>query len=337
MSVQFEDGTQMTIRMTRRYVFGMLTGAGVTMATSQRLVQVVMGQSGEIARLGDGRDAFDSVFGEGLDTNTGLIQYGFTNDDEIVYFVRFNDDVADHIEIDLTSLPGGGLSDAYANAGESRFIPDDAEQITTFRAGNLQFETSGFDLASWSSSSMANATGRSGKMLVIDLHNVPGDGASATTTYERAIVSMEGNDVFEVIPSGSGAILTAPLDAWWEEYGQAPSSQRASHVANPPLEKMNLGISLTSSVVAEIDILLDEGIPIEDAIEFVGRFLPSDAMLEQTHYGVPSPTGPIGLRTNIWTLPSSGSQAMSLLYVAGGEEAGNVTRILMALDSNAAS
>lgn len=148
---------------------------------------------------------------------------------------------------------------------------------------------------------------------------------------------MEGNDVYEVVPSSTGAVLTAPLDIWWEQYGQAPASQRASHVADPPLETMNLGISLTGDLVAEIDILLDEGIPTEMSTNYLGRFLPSDAILEQTHYGVPSPTGPIGVRTTIWTLPSGGTQAMSLLHVNGDEEAGNVTRILMALTSSAAS
>ncbi|MEJ7838551.1 MAG: hypothetical protein WKF81_07025 [Thermomicrobiales bacterium] len=242
----------------------------MALATSQHLVQVALGQSGESARLGDGRDTFDSVLGEGIETNHALIQYGSTNDDDIVYLVRFNDDVADHIEIDFTGLPDGGLSEADANVGESRFLPDDSEQVSTFRAGNLQFETSGFDLATWSSSTLANATGQSEKMIVIDEHNVPGDGASSTTTYERALVSMEGNDVYEVDPSGTKAVLTAPLDIWWEQYGQAPASQRASHVADPSLEAMTLGISLTGNVVAEIDFLLDEGIPTEMATNYVG-------------------------------------------------------------------
>lgn len=174
----------MTMKLTRRNLVGVVTGASLAIATSQRLVPVAVGQSGESASLGDGRDTFDAVFGDGLDTESDLIQHGSASNDDIVYLVRFTDDVADHIEIDLTGLPDGGLSEAAANVGESRFLPGDSEQVSTFRAGNLQFETSGFDLATWSSSALASATDRSGKMIVIDEHSVPDDGASSTKSYE---------------------------------------------------------------------------------------------------------------------------------------------------------
>jgi hypothetical protein len=92
-----------------------------------------------------------------------------------------------------------------------------------------------------------------------------------------------------------------------------------------------LGTDYELGGVSEIDLVLEESLPIAEAAVAFGNFLPANAVLEQTFYAIPTPTGPIGLRTHIWSFPDTEHTAISLMYVDGDEEAGTVSRILMAI------
>lgn len=327
----------MTRTLSRRSFNSALGSAWIAGATVGRPDLAAASQESGDVHLGEDRDAFEVALGPGTDLESGLARFGEPDTGEIVHYVRFTDGIADHIEVDLTCLPGGGLPPEEANVGDSRFLPDDADPGPTFAGGNLQFETSAFDFAVYASPSVATSTGRSGNLLVTDEHGVAGDGMEQAPRYQRATISMESFDVHPVTPTGEAAVLLAPLETWWDVYGEESAAQRGALVANAPLEPMLLGIRPdprdSQDVVGEIHIGLEQGIPIEEAVGYLGLFLQSNASLAQTHYAVPSPTGPIGIRTNVWILPSlvGPVYAVSMLYVNGGEENGTVDRIMLVI------
>lgn len=324
----------MTWKMTRRSWIHTMTAAGIITSSASFYGRHAAGQPVD-PQLGDTRDIFASSLGAGTEIEGGLVQFGTVDAGEPVYYVRFHQGAADSVEIDLTSLPGGGLDEEEAQVGDSTFLPDDAERIAAFSGGALQFDVHAFNVTAFHSTTLQASSGRSGNVLNINEHGVAGDGASGPAPYERAIISMEMSDVLPVTPHGEGPVLMSSLDDWWAEYGQAPSSQRAAHVEHAPLTRMYFGTNSESRVVEEIDIVLAADLPVGEAIDYIGQFLPSDASLEQTYFGTPTPTGPRGLRTNVWVLPEAGVRAVTLLFINGSEEIGTVSRMLLAIESQA--
>lgn len=325
---------------SRRSFISLFAGAAAGAATGVALAgarvlpggqHAALAQSDDEANIGSTREEFAATFGEGVDVDGGLVQYGSSDSNTAVYYVSFsNDGIAENIEVDLTHLPGGGLPEEEADAGNSRFLPDDSVSVVTFRVGAFQFEFDQFELASWQSPTLAGDTGRSGNVLVVDEHGVLGDGMEDVPPFTRAMISMETAEVQEVVPQGEGTTLTGSYDAWTSVYGSTGAAQRAALVENPPITgQFLLAYSYDTRVVTQIDAQPDTELPVAEAIDFIGEWLPADAVLEQTFLLPPSPTGPVMLRIHIWTLPAANAQAMSMLYINGTESDGTVPRILM--------
>ncbi len=314
--------------------FAAMSGVVATIAagsTRRAIAQTPSASTAGGAKLGDDEDAFAAEFGAGTEIDGGMVQFGTTDSDTAVYYVRFTESGADHAEVDFTHLPDGGVTEEEADVGNSRFLLDDAVMSGQVVGGRLQFNHAGYYLTTWHSEALAAETGRTGNVLVLDEFTVQGDGPGIPAPFSRATISMEAFDEHEVQPHGEGATLGTSLESWWDAYGQGNASQRASHVANPPVEQLFLGTNQGGFVV-EIDTNLERELPIQEAIDLVGQFLPANATLTQTYFAPPSPTGPIGLRTQLWNLSAlKAVPATVTLYVNGSEASGTVSRILMVM------
>ncbi len=326
----------MIARLDRRRLLELTGGAAVVATLGERSAQAGASDVAVGPELGDREAVFDSFFGSGEPLASGLTGYD-ARDSPASYAVRFTDDHADLVEVDLTGFPDGGLNDEDVRVGESRFQPDDARPLRSFTGGALRYGGEEFQLATYGSESLADRTGRTGNVMVMEARPTPGDGPSPPWVYTHATVAMESDDVNEVRPGGSGATIGAPIDWWFDAYGEGGASQRARLVDRSPLDGTLLLGTVTRDdrlYVREVEAAAQTTIPIGEAIALAESFLPDDAELVQTFVSLPSPTRPETRRVQVWSLGELQRYAAVVMSINGDEGTGDVRRGLVSLDTD---
>ncbi|HEV2527638.1 MAG TPA: hypothetical protein VGT61_04185 [Thermomicrobiales bacterium] len=325
----------MNLMLSRRRLLGLTAGAAILAPLPEPRGRVGSGGTPDPdgPLLGDYEAAFEHHFGNGTTLESGLIRYP-AEESPAVYAVRFTDDHADLVEVDLTGFPRGGLDDGDIRLGDSRFMPGDAERMATFSGGALRYGGEGFNLTIHQSEDLANQTGRTGNVMVMEVRPTPGDGPSPPWLYTHATVGMESEDVHDFVPNGADAVIGAPVNAWFEAYGHGGASQRALLVEQPPLDgSLLLGTMTTGNelFVTEIEAIPTTTISVRGAITLVEYFLPPDATLLQTFVSLPTATRPGMRRIQVWDLPGLQCQATAILSILGEEATGEVDRIVLSL------
>ena len=335
----------MTRTISRRRLLAVTGGAGAFTAIPFHPARPVSAQSAMSPRLGNDQATFDEVFGTGTDLEGALVQYPTDGDDAATYAVRFTEDIADQVEVDLSGSADGALPDGSADVGQSRFLPDDATLIVSFRGGDDGAARS-YDLSIHSSESLATDTGRSGNVMVLDIEQTAADGPGSGLGYISATVAMETAEVQEVIPTGAPAVIGDSVDDWQAAYGEGGAAQRFSFVDDPPVSGLSFDTQVTPATeqddtprgelsVAQIVIrrLEGEDWPVAEAFAEVGQLLPEDSVLEQTCVGLPTPWSPLRRRVQVWSTASLDRQIAMLFEIDGDEESGTVTKVVMLLDN----
>lgn len=346
-SLTYQRGINMTKTMTisRRRLIAITGGASALAAITLRPAWPVSAQSTTSPRLGDDQAAFDDVFGAGTDIDAALVQYSSGGDDEAIYAIRFTDDIADLIEVDLSGFADGALPEESADVGQSRFLPDDATPIASFSGGDNGAARS-YDVTVHSSESLAVDTGRTGNVLVLDIEQTAADGPNAVLGYISATVAMESSEVQEVVPVGAPAVIGDTVDDWQAAYGEGGAAQRFLYVDNPPISGLSFNTQVTPAAeqddtprgelpVAQIviDRFGDEEWPVAEAFAELGQLLPEDSVLEQTYVGLPTSWSPLLRRVQVWSAPSLDRRIVLLFEIDGDEESGAVTKVVMLLNN----
>ncbi len=285
-------------------------------------------------RLGDDRAAFEQLFGEGADLDSGLIRYA-ANDGEAIYAVRFTDGIADQVEVDLAGLPGGGPEQEDADIGTSRFLPDDADEVASLSTSMVQRHSDTYVVTIHASAELAESTGRSGNVMVFDKRTALNSPAQSEYRSTAATVAMETFDVHEVVPAGEQAVIGGPVEDWEFIFGPTTDDWQAERFEESPIGYLVFGTSGVSGSgelidigrVMDVDIRLDDPVPAQEAIAFVGSVLPPDATLDYTFATVPTEWELVTRRIQVWSLPAQQRRALVIIALDGTEASGDVVRI----------
>lgn len=281
-------------------------------------------------KLADSREAFESAFGAGKDTDTGLVQFRTPTDQEPVYNVLFASSGAEFIEADFSKYADGGRTEENAEIGYSQFLYDDAQQVYALRVGGFSLSRSHYVVTTHYSSSLAQRTGRSGNTLVLD-ESVSAASAGMNRVYARGSVMMETYDIRPIKPGDGVAAVGTTLEGWQTRYGPGEASQTGHIIEVPEVGRVLLG--LPDSTVTEVDLVTESPITIAKAVSFAGACLPPDSALQQTFWAPGTPSGPVGIRTQIWYSEAAGGPIAVLIYVDGNEENGTSSRVLVSANA----
>jgi hypothetical protein len=280
------------------------------------------------ATIGSTRAAFDAEYGASRE-DSGFTVYDFRHNQQAAYWVRFDaNGFAEYIEIDFTSLPGGGLDFTVETAGTSRFVPTDAEFL--YAEGNGRYALhSGLNVKQYKSASLAAATGRSGNLVVVDDFDFGPKGLAGPLIIERTYISLETWEVNPVTAMGRRPGIGDTLATWEAAYGAVMPAQGGSYLATPPLPGY-WGINFVQGEhgnATSIHVELDTPISTVEAATWVSDMVKS-GVLVSTYWLPPTPGGPIGLRIHVFNV-GLGGYVFSVQYVSGGEETGTVNRIML--------
>lgn len=281
-------------RITRRDFFRASAGVALAIGAMQRPVT-----GATAVGLAVERSVFDNALGAGTDIADGLVQYGSADNAPPMVLVRFGEHGAEYIEEDYSALTNGGRDDEAFAIGTSPYLPVDKQGRTSISLGSMRLNRSHFNLVAYTSASLAKATGGSGNVLVSDesFQYSPAGGGIAIA-WPRNDSATEFPDVVKIAPSGREAMIGGPMAGWESTYGDHESGQTAEVFQGTPFGDVFVGMS--GDVVSQVDIEPPTPISMKDAVSFVGSCLPPDARLGQSHWNSPTPSGPIGLRTQLW-------------------------------------
>lgn len=304
---------------------GMATAFSALNATAQTPVPAAVTD----AHLGDPQQAFDALF-EGSREEGAFTVYDFSANGEAVYWVNWDENGASQlIEIDFSALPDNGLAYTLDEAGQSRFIRDDAQM--NFGAEFIHLhgaDRPDFYLAEYHSPSLATDTGRSGNVLVMD--QVDGRDPLDPEPHviiSRTHVSMEAFEVVPITPTGNKPGVLDATDVWEAEYGDWISTATLKSLSTPPVPGLWAFGSSETSITPEVEFTMEEG------TTWLADMLPAEAELQTTYWIPHTPPSPLGYRVHVWLHPEAG-HIVSVLYVMNGEEAGTVSNIsISALES----
>lgn len=268
-----------------------------------------------IANIGDTRDTFDSEYGVGREDGPWVI-YGEDDPASAYYYVLFNDSgIAETIEADFRHFETGGLP-IEDNMGESRFVPYDGEVIgPSASASDFRATDGWYTATAWHSAELANATDRSGNVVVVDGLNY--FGIDLTTQFTHTMVSMETFEVNELIPNDEFMGAHTPLEEW-----EAYSGEEMGMYALTFTDDQRTGNWIITSVSASVEF--EEPIPVADANELTATLTPVGE-IGWTTYIPPSPMGEEGIRLH--GIRSELGETVTAQWVLDGEESGVVTKI----------
>ncbi len=315
--------------LNRRKYIGASTTVGVAGALSAHIgfaqtpaTQTTGGGIG--AKIGDPPDVFEAALGPGqVDGNWTV--YGSPDSGDAVYHVFFNDkSQAETVFIDFQGMENGGLPMEVESMGTSRFLWDDAEAMNQLAIVGAVGETDDirYLVQPWSSPSLADTTGRSGNVIVIDafLDSIETENPPILYTF----VTMEAAEVNTLSPAGT---LPGPLSAReeWAEYAEIPEDEMTPIVfeGGPAQGEWTVSGSAITGVI--------QPLPAAETNTIVGHMMPTGELAWTTVIGRPGDSTLIRLHG-----VNTGEQgevapvgAVSAQIVSGTEAEGEVNAIKM--------
>lgn len=268
-----------------------------------------------VAAIGDTREIFEEEYGSGREEGSWVI-FGEDDPSTAFYYVLFNDaEIAETIEADFRHLETGGLP-MEGDVGVSRFVPDDGEQVGPGSQLSDYRATDGWYVATaWHSAELAEESGRSGNVVVVDGINY--FGIDLGTQFTHTMVSMETFEVNEMMPNDQFMGAHTPLDEW-EAYADKDRGMFALTFTDS--ERPGNWIVTEASASVEFDV----PITVAEATELTASLAPVGE-ISWTTYLPPSPMGEEGIRLH--GIRSDLGETVTGQWVVDGEESGVVTKI----------
>lgn len=310
-----------------------LPALGSALHLESALAQVASG--GPLsAAIGSTKASFDADYGASRQEGNYTV-YDFTSSGQAAYWMLFDKNGhAEYIEVDLTSLPGGGIEANPDTIGTSRFVPADAADGGVWAwAGNRTISGTIFGSRVYYSAQLAAVTGRSGWVLVMDEIWKEGYINAPPLRNLRTFVALETYEVNPIVGTGTRPTTDDTDDEWSAFYGPLQAAQNGSFVPNPPFDGDWQVDTIDGALVNYMDINLATHMRASEAAGFISEVLRAGLEPMTTFWLPPSPNGNIGLRVHTFNTYRY-EYVTSIQYVHDGEQNGTVSRIMIVHSTN---
>lgn len=315
----------MNSKMNRRQLLGASVIALPAAAAGRKALAqtpVTNEQLQDGPKIGHGQQQFENWFGPGTPEDS-FIHYPPLVDGRASYYVAFDD--ADHSQLiigNFNDLPAGGIEFDWANAGESQFIRGDAAAGELFQFVYFKSETGYYAMRSWQSSELAEETGGSGYVTVLDRIT---SGMLDPSLFRETMIATEIPEVIPILPTGEKLGPHSSMQEWIEyNNGQSVMSEAGLNLDDPPLPGFWV-IMDSLQVWAE----LDTPIPTNEAAELISSMLPPSDLIGTTWYGQ-NPVSETQIRLHEFVAHDTGSHHLGAQFVEGDEQTGTVTKFYLA-------
>ena len=295
----------------------------VPLAASVRVASAQSDGPGFAGTLGKTRESFEADYGEGREEGWFTV-YDFSDEGKASYWVAWDaNGYAHRTATDFSALEGGGLPFSEDALGTSRFLPGDAFGDMYGQSSNIQIGEQVYFLEIYHSGEIANSTGRSGTVAVVDEWMSQGDGdyqGPAPISLSRA--TMEAYEVNPVIPDGRYPSSNASKDDMEAAFGPINTPSRGFDLIEPPVPGRWMFDGET------IDVVFEEPVSAADGADWVSGFLEADLGEAHATFWMPAPGDTSGLRVHMWKRTMM-SYKWSIQVVENSEETGTCSRFII--------